>query len=423
MKKSLYRLGFFILTAFYAAEDVCTASQKEEDSPEYGFAQYKLGERYKTGNGVRQDDKIADQCFKRAFTWSQEAADRDDAEGQYLLGHLYQEGRGVGKSPQKAFEFYQKAVEKDYLPAFTALALVYLEGLAVEQAPYKALELYQKAAGKGCAEAQNKLGSFYRKGLLVEKSPIKAFELYKESALQGSPVGQCNLGCMYEVGEGVEKDIGQAIFWYQKSAAQGCIQARQRVEFCLKLENAAKSVEELTKEISKVGMKPPTRKIKRKPRKKQVAKGAPPPLLTQDLPLAATEEPNTSGESQISTHAGTLIADLPFYATKKSEEPEEVKPYPVQEPEETQDISEQDVIEGEEDRNLGSVQVGPDYFLTQQRDYLLQRNKMLNFHYGNLDAQFGILHQNYLYALNRIQELEKENAGLRSRDKDSRQSE
>ncbi|MBR3425326.1 MAG: sel1 repeat family protein, partial [Neisseriaceae bacterium] len=86
------------------------------------------------------------QDYANAKIYAEKAAEQGDAQGQYNLAILYNEGQGV---------------EQDYV---------------------QAKQWYEKAAEQGFAQAQNNLGTLYEKGNGVEQNYAKAFELYKKSA-------------------------------------------------------------------------------------------------------------------------------------------------------------------------------------------------------------------------------------------------
>lgn len=64
-------------------------------------------------------DKLGVNCcakqeYGSAFQWFKIAAERGDAESQFHLGCLYEEGKGVAQNIAKALEWYMKAAEQGY---------------------------------------------------------------------------------------------------------------------------------------------------------------------------------------------------------------------------------------------------------------------------------------------------------------------
>ena len=67
-------------------------------------AQFNLGNMYKDGRGVRQDDA-------EAARWFRKAADQGLAQAQFGLGVMYYTGRGVRQDRALAQEWFGKACQ------------------------------------------------------------------------------------------------------------------------------------------------------------------------------------------------------------------------------------------------------------------------------------------------------------------------
>lgn len=65
------------------------------------------------------------------------------------MGHLYRQGLGVARDPEKARRFYEKAARKGFAPAQFNLGLMYVDadGIAADRA--KGMAWLQKAANAG----------------------------------------------------------------------------------------------------------------------------------------------------------------------------------------------------------------------------------------------------------------------------------
>ena len=190
-------------------------------------AQYYLGYMYENGFGVEQSWKN----WQKAAEWYQKAADQNYAPAQYGLGNLYMYNRGVTVSFETAAEWYLKAAEQGNADAQYQLCFMYFGGLGVEKSEKKAFEWGLKAAEQGHAEAQANTGWMYMNGAGVELSFEKALEWNEKAANQGNPNAQCNLGYMYENGEGVTQSYEKAVEWYQKSADQGYARAQYNLGY------------------------------------------------------------------------------------------------------------------------------------------------------------------------------------------------
>ncbi len=97
----------------------------------HGGAQYLLGTIYEYGRGVSRDDGAA-------VKWYRSAAELDIAFAQYRLGVLHDNGWGVKKDRASAVRWYKLAAERGYLLAQHDLALMYLSGHGVKKDPVQA---------------------------------------------------------------------------------------------------------------------------------------------------------------------------------------------------------------------------------------------------------------------------------------------
>ncbi len=75
----------------------------------YIDAMYRLGDMYKEGKGVAQDDKEADEWYRRAIEWYRKAADSGNSMAMADLGNMYKAGKGVAQDDKEADEWYRKA--------------------------------------------------------------------------------------------------------------------------------------------------------------------------------------------------------------------------------------------------------------------------------------------------------------------------
>lgn len=84
----------------------------------------------------------------------QEQARSGDAEAQYLLGFMYDQGQGIPKDPQKALMWYTLAAEQGNADAQLTLGFMYDEGRGIERDQNIAVKWYTRAAEQGNAGAQ-----------------------------------------------------------------------------------------------------------------------------------------------------------------------------------------------------------------------------------------------------------------------------
>ena len=291
-----YNLGIMYENGRGVSQDNAKAAEWYRKSAEQGnaSAQYNLGIMYENGRGVSQDyakaaewyRKSAEQGDTRAVEWYRKSAEQGNADAQYALGYMYENGRGVSQDHAKAVEWYQKAAEqdhggaqcqlggmylyrKDYTKAVNwllrvamrgnpdaqlQLGIMFKKGLGVypnfdeaerwfresanqgnhwaanelkEMLSVGPVKWCQEIAEQGNAYAQYKLGDMYRNGVVVFQNNFKAVEWYRKSAEQGNTDAQYELGYMYHNGIGVSKDHTKAAEWYSKAAKGGDVRARK----------------------------------------------------------------------------------------------------------------------------------------------------------------------------------------------------
>ncbi len=177
-------------------------------------AQYHLGLMHENGQDVMEDDA-------QTAEWYRKAAEQGDADAQFNLGVMYNNGEGVMQDYAKAVEWYRKAAEQGVADAQCNLGVMYANGRGVKQDDAKAVEWYHKAAEQGNASAQFNLGVKYENGEGVKRNYAKAVKWYRKAAEQGNASAQFNLGVIYQYGEGVRQDYAKAVGWYRKAAEQG----------------------------------------------------------------------------------------------------------------------------------------------------------------------------------------------------------
>ena len=78
-------------------------------------------------------------------------ANQGDAEAQYSLAVMYDEGEGTREDNAKAIEWYTKSANQGYDLAQYNLAIMYDEGEGVDQDRSTAIEWFTKAANQGYA--------------------------------------------------------------------------------------------------------------------------------------------------------------------------------------------------------------------------------------------------------------------------------
>jgi TPR repeat protein len=127
----------------------------------------------------------------------------------YLLGQLYEQGRGVAVSPATAFRYYKQAAAAGQAQAAVRVGLVYRDGnkaLGVRSDYQKALKMFETGALASWPEAQFYLADMYRRGLGVPASQSESLRWLILAARKHHVPSLIELARVHYEGEGVPQD-------------------------------------------------------------------------------------------------------------------------------------------------------------------------------------------------------------------------
>ena len=99
-------------------------------------------------------------------------AKQGDANAQYNLGVMYDQGRGVPENDKTAVKWYKRSAKQGYDKSQFNLGVMYEKGLGVPQHYKTAVKWYRLAAEQGFASAQGALGAMYAFGMGVQKDYV-----------------------------------------------------------------------------------------------------------------------------------------------------------------------------------------------------------------------------------------------------------
>lgn len=159
--------------------------------------------------GYPRDDRAA-------LGWLLQAADQGHEEAQSRIDRLYTEAEiaaSRGNFP-KAFEIWEPLAGHGDADAQFNLGLMYEDGDGVVRDVEKAIFLFTSSAEQGFAPAQLRLGTMYMMGRAVDRNDEKAVDLFQRAARQGEAGAAINLGTMYALGRGTERNLVFANAWY-----------------------------------------------------------------------------------------------------------------------------------------------------------------------------------------------------------------
>jgi TPR repeat protein len=153
------------------------------------------------------------------------------ADAQFLLGRMFEQGKGITKDYETAAKWYIRASKQNLDLAQNNLGSMYRDGLGVTQNYKTAIKWYKLAAEQGLAVAQDNLGIMHHKGLGVSRNYSTAMKWYKLAEKQGNASAQSNIGVMYATGQGVPQNSEIAVKWYRLASENGYAVAQHNLGY------------------------------------------------------------------------------------------------------------------------------------------------------------------------------------------------
>jgi TPR repeat protein len=147
-------------------------------------------------------------------------AEAGDANAQFNIGSIYENGSGVRQDYAEAARWYRKAAERGDVRAQYNLGILNQNGWGVPQDYKEALKWYRKAAMQGAVSAQYNLGFMYLNGQGVPQNYAEAAKWYRKAAEQGDVDALRILGLAYYLGKWVPQDFVQSYFWFSLAASR-----------------------------------------------------------------------------------------------------------------------------------------------------------------------------------------------------------
>jgi TPR repeat protein len=142
-------------------------------------------------------------------------ANKGNAEAQYHVGMMHNNGIGTQQDPKQAFEWFQKATASgDPLGAYK-LGCYYAGQFAgvVPSDSNEALKYKLVAAKAGYALAQNDVAVLY----LRQGNPEEALKWWKMAGDQGDPSALYSLAMSYSAGKGAPRDLSLSYAYFKLS--------------------------------------------------------------------------------------------------------------------------------------------------------------------------------------------------------------
>jgi TPR repeat protein len=139
-----------------------------------------------------EDLPTANDAFERgeyvtALELYETLAAQGEAEAQFQLGLMYEQGLGTDVDGQMAQRYYEQAAEQQSPQALDALGMLHLKGEGVIQNFKESLRLFQQAAEQGYPPAQYNLGLAYADGKGTFRDPVRAHMWFNLASANGYP--------------------------------------------------------------------------------------------------------------------------------------------------------------------------------------------------------------------------------------------
>ena len=150
-----------------------------------------------------------DPAAKQAVEDLRQRAENGDPVAQWELGSRYDTGQGVPRDAAETEKWYRRAADSGYAEAQNSLGSTY----QADRRYSEAVAWYQKAADQNHTLALNNLAYMYDLGLGVTQDRRHAFELYMKAADQGNPQAMFNIAVVYGAGQLGAEDLSQAYIW------------------------------------------------------------------------------------------------------------------------------------------------------------------------------------------------------------------
>jgi TPR repeat protein len=163
--------------------------------------------------------------FKTALGDLRPLAAKGDPNAQFLLGMLYDSGKGVPQDQAAAASWYRKAAEQKHLVAQLYLGVLCYSGEGVKQDYAEAARWFRAPAESGNNQAQFYLGSMYERGTGVKQNASEAIRWLTKSAAQQNTRAMGRLASALFSRSGGDQDLVDAYAWSHLAAELDPVQA------------------------------------------------------------------------------------------------------------------------------------------------------------------------------------------------------
>ena len=158
--------------------------------------------------------------YAKAYAEFLPLAKQGDKQAQFRLGEMYVNGYGVKQDDAAAMAWYRKAADQGLHEAEFAVGAAYYRGEGAKADKREAFRWFSKGAAHGEPKAQFSVGVMLENGEIGRANKAEALRWYRQAAEKGYADAQYLMGTRYLAGDGVTKNRTEAIRWLHLAAAQ-----------------------------------------------------------------------------------------------------------------------------------------------------------------------------------------------------------
>jgi len=159
--------------------------------------------------------------MSKALEWFRRSANQGYEPAQTAVAQCFQYGWGTSVDGELACKYFKKSAEQGNPSSMHQLALLYYSGDLVPMNRSETKRLLLEAAGKDYAPSQTQLGMFYLDDSLGKRDEKEAFRWLYKAAEKKYVKGQLYLGICYMKGYGTKKNKQKAREYLRMAADQG----------------------------------------------------------------------------------------------------------------------------------------------------------------------------------------------------------
>jgi len=128
------------------------------------------------------------------FEFQQKLAKKGNPQSQYKLGNMYENGQGVKANLDEAAKWYKKSAAQNNAPAKMRLTYIDIKKNGYNKAKHGSwLKKLQKDAAAKDGESLFLLATMHKKGFIVKKDLNKSAKLFKSASIRNIPGAEAEL--------------------------------------------------------------------------------------------------------------------------------------------------------------------------------------------------------------------------------------